>query len=465
MFPVRTFMAILLCYFGLVFPGCTPVVMPDLVGVQREIAEVIVSALGLSLGAVSEAFDENAPTGEVTTQDPAAGTPILAGAVVRIQVSKGALVLPEAAISSDLSHGIEPLLVHFADASAPGSGEVTAWSWDFGDAGSGEANLSTERHPQHIYEVAGTYPVTLTVTTPYGSSTASAGVTVTSVAMAPVPAGIFSMGDPWAEGQADELPVHEITLSGYEIGLYEVTNQEYADMLNWANLRGYLSTASEVRAGAYGYEILDVDDDTCLIEFVDGKFVPETRDGYSMANHPVLEVVWVGATAYCNWLSEVQGLEPCYNTDTWECDFTKNGYHLPTEAQWERAAGWDGERHFRFPVSSDEVTNASANFENPNPLGLTAWPITTPVGYYAETISPVGCFDMCGNAWEWCNDSYDTTYYANSPSVDPLGPSASNEKVRRGGGWIYVIDACRTSNRISSQINTSHDATGFRIAR
>ena len=147
-----------------------------------------------------------------------------------------------------------------------------------------------------------------------------------------VPAGSFAMGDPWDEGDTIERPVHVVTLSAYEIGKYEVTNQEYADILNWANARYYLDLVAYNTVNAYGVQLLNIGSEYCQIKRTDSGFIVNERDGYSMANHPVVEVTWYGAAVYCNWLSESQGLTPCYNTNTWECDFTQNGYHLPTEA-------------------------------------------------------------------------------------------------------------------------------------
>ena len=151
-------------------------------------------------------------------------------------------------------------------------------------------------------------------------------------AMVPIDESTFKMGDPWDEGDGDERPVHDVTLSAFSIGKYEVTNQEYAYVLNWADMQGYLTTASSITADAFGVQLLHVGDADCQLTWDSSQYIVESRDTYSMAMHPVVEVSWYGAAAYCNWLSELQGLQPCYNTSTWLCDFTKNGYYLPTEA-------------------------------------------------------------------------------------------------------------------------------------
>jgi formylglycine-generating enzyme required for sulfatase activity len=260
--------------------------------------------------------------------------------------------------------------------------------------------------------------------------------------MVSVAEGSFEMGDPWNEGGSGERPVHRVTLSAYEIGKYEVTNQEYADMLNWANANPY-----------------------CQIGYSDGQFVVESRDGHPMAVHPVVEVSWFGAAAYCNWLSERQGLQPCYDTSTWACDFSKNGYHLPTEAQWERAAAWSGSSHSRYGNGSDTLSPSNATYYSSNPLGLSTYPYTSPVGYHNGASSPAGCYDMSGNVWEWCHDWYGGGYYGGSRGTDPEGPDSGSRRVRRGGSWDFYEYNCRSAFRYYGGPSNTYDSVGFRIAR
>lgn len=300
---------------------------------------------------------------------------------------------------------------------------------------------------------------------PEGETPFEGEVEVTPGEMVYVAAGTFEMGDPWDEGDSDEVPVHDVTLSAYEIGKYEVTNQEYADILNWGNSQGYLTTASTTTADAYGVQLLEVDDEDCQITWSGSAFVVDTRDGYSMADHPVVEVTWYGAAVYCNWLSESQGLTACYNTSTWTCNFSNSGYHLPTEAQWERAAAWDGTQHYRYGNGSDSISSSNVNYNNNNPLGLSGSPYTSPVGYYAGVTSPVGCYDMSGNVWEWCNDRWKREYTTSSV-IDPTGPSSGSYRLLRGGSWNYhVVTFCRSAyryNRPPAYTSLSH---GFRISR
>ncbi|MFC1735879.1 formylglycine-generating enzyme family protein [Candidatus Hydrogenedentota bacterium] len=320
--------------------------------------------------------------------------------------------------------------------------------------------------------------------------------------MISVAAGTFNMGhtnagDDATYGQADELPVHTVTLSAYQIGKYEITNQQVCDVFNWADDQGYFTTVDATTATAFGQELLELDSSSSHIEYSGGVFSPETRTGlpgtttYSMADHPVVEVSWYGAVAYCNWLSELEGLTSVYNTGTWAANFVNDGYHLPTEAQWERAAAWDGSKHWIYSFASDTLTGKDgANYydANPsyvNPLGLTTWPYTSPVGWFdgvnvnpngsvttVNSASPVGCYDMSGNVWEWCNDwsdypayDYYQTCYDLGTVSDPTGPGPGSYRVLRGGSWNYNLYNLRSADRYRLNPAFAYYYLGFRVSR
>lgn len=315
-----------------------------------------------------------------------------------------------------------------------------------------------------------------------------------------VSAGTFQMGDPWNEGSENETPVHAVTLDAYRIGKYEVTNQEFADVLDWAHGRGYLKnvTGGAYTGGmiyAYGVFIAGTRTSSWYsqITYSDGVFGVHSREGhggvlYSMADHPMVHVSWYGAVCYCNWLSEIHGLQACYDTATWaRYAPVRNGYRLPTEAEWERAAAWDGSRHWRYGMTSDTIDITRANYwpasvVNPaNPLGLTDYhPSTSPVGWYnggnparlsapgmltMNAMSPVGAYDMTGNVFEWCHDMYDDMYYQGGEMTNPLGPSTTGYyRVLRGGSWGDDSTTTRSAYRCVYDPRDGFESIGFRVA-
>jgi len=163
--------------------------------------------------------------------------------------------------------------------------------------------------------------------------------------------GTFQMGDSLNEGDADERPVHAVTLSSFYMSPYETTNGQYCEFLNSAVFQGQITAIDGIVYQAdsgtnYPYCDLSTSSPYSQIVHSNGTFTVRTKGGRDMSNDPMVRVSWFGAVAYCNWRSQQEGLQPCYNLSTWECDFGKNGYHLPTEAQWEYAArgGLSGQR-------------------------------------------------------------------------------------------------------------------------
>ncbi|MGD2109632.1 MAG: SUMF1/EgtB/PvdO family nonheme iron enzyme [Phycisphaerae bacterium] len=311
-----------------------------------------------------------------------------------------------------------------------------------------------------------------------------------------VPGGEFEMGDPFDEGEDDELPVHTVYLSPYYIDKYEVTNGRYAAALNWAFAAGQVfvhETDHDVRGTLNNIPYCDT---TARSEYSritwDGSAfgVAEGKE-----NHPITRVTWQGAAAYCNWRSAMEGRQQCYDLSTFICDFTAPGYRLPKEAEWEKASAWDAVelRHFRFGENSDGcgrncLAGGRGNFFNsgqPFAYGGSS-PGTTPVGFYngelhakedfdwpggqltyqtQDAASYYGCYDMSGNVWEWCNDRYDPDYYDASPSSNPTGPADGTERVLRGGAWNEVPVDIRSARRIGRLPGFRFHSYGFRCAK
>jgi len=267
-----------------------------------------------------------------------------------------------------------------------------------------------------------------------------------------VPAGEFQMGDTFNEGNSAELPVHTVYLSSYYIDIYEVTNQQYATALNWALGHGGLITVTSdaVYQAGSGTSYL-----YCGINYSRESGITWSGSTFGVVadkeDHPMTDVSWYGAVAYCNWRSAMESKPLCYDLYTWTCDFGVAGYRLPTEAEWEKAAAWDPvqQRHFRFGEHTDGcgpncLDGHRANYGwSGDPYEEDAGPDTTPVGYYDGTThgaymtqnaqSYYGCYDMSGNVWEWCHDWYGA--YATTPQTNPTGPDAGTYRVLRGGCW------------------------------
>ena len=154
---------------------------------------------------------------------------------------------------------------------------------------------------------------------------------------------------------------------------------------------------------------------------------------------------------------------------------------MPTEAEWEKAAGWDPvlARHFRFGEHTDGcgtdcLDGQRANYwDSGDPFETGNYPWTTPVGYYDGTDhggtyqtqnaqSYYGCYDISGNVWEWCHDWYDSGYYSSSPYDNPTGPASGTLRVLRGGDWTNYPNICRAANRGVSAPGDRSGNDGFR---
>ena len=237
-------------------------------------------------------------------------------------------------------------------------------------------------------------------------------------ATVPVPEGPFQMGTNREDFEAmgieileNEIPRHEVWLSPYRIGVHPVKNYEYQAFVK----------ESGHRAPA-GW---------------DGDAFPEGRD-----DHPVVNVSWDDAEAYCAWLRAKTG----------------RNYRLPTEAQWEKAGrGTDG----RFYPWGNDWDPSRLNSREGGPGD------TTPAGQYSPAgDSPYGAADMAGNVWEWCADWYDEAAYRNRPAGevrDPKGPESGTFRVQRGGAFDGGRHYCRCACRYHFDPLYRLDTVGFRI--
>jgi formylglycine-generating enzyme required for sulfatase activity len=237
-----------------------------------------------------------------------------------------------------------------------------------------------------------------------------AGVTMDDdgkkILMVFIPAGECVMGS--ENGDSDEKPRHTVYLDAFYIDRYPVTNAEYKKFVE----------ATKHRPPSH---------------WQDGKIPPGKE------THPVVNVSWDDAAAYAAWA----------------------GKRLPTEAEWEKAAGWDDlKKEQRVYPWGDRFDSAKCNSKESGIGG------TTPVGKYSpQGDSFYGVADMAGNVWEWCADWYDEGYYKKSPKENPQGPASGSSRALRGGSWNDSDDSLRASNRGRYTPDDVDDDIGFRCAR
>ncbi len=276
-----------------------------------------------------------------------------------------------------------------------------------------------------------------------------------------IPQGSFQMGnalDASGDGFPDELPVHTVQVSAFYMENYEVSKALWDKVRTWGVVNGY----TDLPAG-------------------EGK----------AANHPVQLITWFAMVKWCNARSEMNGRTPCYYTNAAQtvasiyktCDididntmvkWSANGYRLPTEAEWEKAArgGLSGKR---FPwgdvINHSYVNyrNTNYSYESPQNQGYhPTWndgiePYTAPVGSFTGNANGYGLYDMAGNVWEWCWDRYES--YPADSQTDPRGAASAAYRVLRGGGWTNSARFCRAALRNSGDPVASYYSLGFRVVR
>lgn len=278
-------------------------------------------------------------------------------------------------------------------------------------------------------------------------------VTLPDTGMVLVPGGTFAMGDTFAEGFTNERPVHTVTVSSFYMERTEVRRVDWSVVYLWALDNGY-----------------NFDHD----------------GGGKGPTHPVHTINWYDAVKWCNARSEKEGLTPAYYTDAAQTNvyrsgrldlqnqlvrWSADGYRLPTEAEWERAAR-SGTNGLRFPWGNQ------IGFSNANYYGVTYllydtngvngfhpayatndFPYTSPVGSFPPTA--YGLHDMAGNVWEWCWDRFEPAWYSNplASLPDPTGsPGPTTNRVMRGGSWADDASFGRCANRAFGQFQSPASA-------
>ena len=228
--------------------------------------------------------------------------------------------------------------------------------------------------------------------------------------MVRISSGEFEMGD----DHDRSCPNHRVHLDEYWIGLYTVTNRQYVHFVRETGHRA--PHTSDLRDAPAVWRA-----GRCPDDFLD---------------HPVVCVSWSDAASYATWA----------------------GLKLPTEAQWERAAR--GPHGLAYPWGAGWGP-AFCQHSNSRERGQTvaAWE-------YPRGVSREGTYQQSGNVWEWCFDSYETTYYRSGPRLNPTGPPASPQRVARGSCWCGTLPThFRAANRYSFYAENRYNFLGFRVVR
>ena len=236
--------------------------------------------------------------------------------------------------------------------------------------------------------------------------------------------------DEWGiERIPTEGPQHRVRITKpFYLGRYEVTRGQFRQFVKETQFR---TDAEQDRQGGR--------------RLVDGKWVQDPRfiwsadPGFAQTDdHPVVNVSWNDAMAFCQWLSNKQ-----------------DGVKLPSEAQWEYACRAGTSTYWHCGDDRALLRQCAWLVDNSggkaHPVGQLKW-------------NPWGLYDMHGNAFEWCADRFEPDYYSQSPTDDPIGPSTDSYRVYRGGCWFNPARFCRSAYR--NRFVRSYRITnlGFRVA-
>ncbi len=272
---------------------------------------------------------------------------------------------------------------------------------------------------------------------------APAGSEQDGMEMVFIPAGHFGMGSAETDENAspDEKPQREVYLDAFWIDRTEVTNTMFARFIN--------ETAFQTRAETKGSSIVYQAPSWSEVPGTDWNHPqgPESNT-LGLQDHPVVNVSWEDAAAYCEWA----------------------GRRLPTEAEWEKAARGPDEN--LYPWGEKPLRQTYLNYADLH-TGFSwysrkdndGYKFTAPVGAYPEGSSFYGVFDMAGNVWEWVSDWYDRAAYSRASSSNPTGPAYGTERVLRGGSWMSDLWSVRSANRSRYLPETTRPFVGFRCAK
>ncbi len=243
--------------------------------------------------------------------------------------------------------------------------------------------------------------------------------------MVKIAAHTFEMGctDGMSDCGSDESPAHFVTLTNdFFIGETEVTQGEYEAMMG-TNPSYFSDCGSDC---------------------------------------PVESVTWHMSAAFANAVSDSEGLEQCYTCtgsgSSTNCSiavepYSCTGYRLATEAEWEAAARCGDDTLYAGSTVIDDVAWYRGNSDD------TTHTVAT------KAQNACGLYDMTGNVWEWTQDWYSSSYYSSSPGADPVGATSGDDRVFRGGSWLYRPAFARVAFRFRGTPDDRGNALGLRLVR
>jgi formylglycine-generating enzyme len=248
----------------------------------------------------------------------------------------------------------------------------------------------------------------------------------------------------------DEHPQHRVRITRpFYLGACHVTRGQFRQFVNVTGYKTDAEKGDNPGAGGWNFDRKGFD--------WNQKYSWRNAGFEQTDEHPVVNISWNDAVAFCKWLSKKEG----------------KTYRLPTEAEWEYAcrAGTTT----RYSSGDDpetlakvgNVADATLKTKFPDRTGMIkaqdGYVFTSPVGKFKP--NAFGLYDMHGNAFQWCSDWYGAEYYASSPANDPAGPDSGIHRVNRGGSWFNGPSFARSACHVRNSPVDRNNSLGFRVAR